>query len=236
MIMVRAALPPMLLAASLACSRGKTDRAPAPAPASAAAPAARARPGCPTPAGPAVPATANLIDDFGDGAGEPLEGRMRARAGFVVREQFQATPAAHFDPAPAVDRLCDGAAHIAGTAAGSGATFTIVFGSGGPVGGKPAPYYDARATKGLTFRAGLGDPAAARLYTVQVGLAGEKWSYTKDFFLDGTAWKRIDVRWSELTAAKQAPAFSAARLNQIVFPLVSGVPVDLYLDDIAFLR
>ena len=44
------------------------------------------------------------------------------------------------------------------------------------------------------------------------------------------------MRWSELVAAKQAPPFAAARLNQVVFPLMSGAPVDLYLDDIAFLR
>src|SRR5580765_4280963 len=159
MITVRAALP-VMLAAALACSRAKTDRA-APAGAGPTVAAARSRPACP-----AMDAAAGtidpdrLIDDFSDGGGEPLDGRIRTRAGFVVREQFQATPAARFDPAPAVDRLCGGAAHITGTPAGTGATFTIVFASGGPAGGKPAPYYDAGATKGITFRAARGNAQA----------------------------------------------------------------------------
>ncbi len=85
------------------------------------------------------------------------------------------------------------------------------------------------------FWVALGDPAATKVFTVQVNLAGSQWNYTADVFLDGAAWKKIEVRWSELQAAPAAPKFSPAAINQIVFPFTPDGLVDLYVDDLAFL-
>jgi hypothetical protein len=227
------------LPALAACSsrKGEAERA-SPAGASAAGGAAAAAPASSCPTGPAAPAVepARLIEDFAGGG--PLEGRTRATPGFAVREQFQATPDARFDPAPAVDAACaGGAAHVKGTAAGTGATYTLVF-SGPPIaaGAPPARSVDASRSQGIAFRAALGSARANRLHTVELGVLGSKWSYAKDFALDGTAWQRVAVRWSDLHAAPGAPPFSPATLNQIVFSFPSGGQVDLYLDDLAFIQ
>jgi hypothetical protein len=226
------------LAAASSCRKGEPERG-APDGAGTAAPAAAAAtaaPGASCPTGPPAPPVepARLIEDFTGGG--PLEGRTRATPGFAVREQFQATPDARFDPTPAADVACGGgAAHVKGTAAGSGATYTLVF-SRPPIaaGAPPARSVDASRSQGITFRAALGNARASRLHTVELGVLGSKWSYAKDFTLDGTAWQRVDVRWSDLRAAPGAPPFSPATLNQIVFTFAGGAPVDLYLDDLAF--
>jgi hypothetical protein len=184
----------------------------------------------------AAQAPAVLIDDF-SGAGL-LDGRSRVGVGFDVREQFDATADARFDPEPSVEPKCGaaaaGAAHIRGKAADTGATFSLIFSSAGD-GGKASDHYDASATTGITFRAALGDPKASQLVTVQINLAGSnKFDYTKDVIVSGTAWQEFTIKWTELQAAPAAPAFSPATLNQIVIPFAAGDNVDLYLDDLAF--
>jgi hypothetical protein len=194
---------------------------------------------CPTaPTLPIAAAPASvLIDDF-SGAGL-LDGRSRVGAGFDVREQFDATANASFDPEPSIEPKCGaaaaGAAHFRGKAADTGATFSVIFSSPGD-GGKPRDHFDASATKGLTFRVSLGDPRASKLVTIQVNLAGtNKFDYTKDVILAaGLAWQQVTIKWTDLTAAPAAPAFSPATLNQIVIPFAAGDDVDLYLDDLAF--
>jgi len=165
-----------------------------------------------------------LIDDFADGAG-PLDGRTRTVAGSSVREQFEAPREAHFDPAPAVQPACGGVAHIKGDNAGAGSTFTLVFSGSGAGPG---------ASQGFTFRAARGTPQANAFYTVVAGFRGSEWGYSRDFRVDGGRWQKVDVRWSDLRAPG-APPFSPATLNQIVFPLMPGAPIDLLLDDLAFL-
>jgi hypothetical protein len=193
---------------------------------------------CPTAVG-ALPAedAALVIDDF-EGTGK-LDGRQRSTSAFGVREQFDATAGATFDPPPAIEAACGaaapGAAHFRGRAADTGATFAVVFST--PVAGQKAlDHYDASATKGVSFRIALGDPAASKLVTLQVNLAGSKWDYTKDVAVTGTTWQTVTVMWSDLTAAPAAPAFSAAALNQLVLPFSPDVDVDLYVDDLAFVR
>jgi hypothetical protein len=191
---------------------------------------------CPTGGGPLAPAAAAvLIDDF-SGVGL-LDGRSRVGAGFEIKEQFDATANALFDPEPGVEPKCGaaaaGAAHFRGKAADTGATFTVVFSSAGD-GGKASNHYDASATKGITFRVALGDPKAVKVLTVQVNLADSQWDYTKDVIVDGTAWQNVTIAWADLQAAPAAPTFSAAALNQIVFPFSAGDDVDFYVDDLAF--
>ena len=133
---------------------------------------------CPTAVG-ALPAedAALVIDDF-DGTGK-LDGRIRSTSAFAVREQFDATASATFDPPPAIETTCGaaapGAAHIRGRAADTGATFALVFST--PVAGsKPLDHYDASATRGFSFRIALGDPAASKLVSLQVNLTGATWT------------------------------------------------------------
>jgi hypothetical protein len=193
---------------------------------------------CPS-AGGALPAVAaNVrIDDF-SGAG-PLNGRTVPGVNFLVTEQFDATANAHFDPVPAIESRCGaaalGAAHIKGSAADTGATFALVFSGGGAPGGQAAGFYNASATKGISFRAALGDPGATKLLTVQVNVITSQWDYTHDVIIDGTTWQDVRILWSELQGAPGAPALAASGLNQIVFPLIPNAAVDLYLDDIAFI-
>jgi hypothetical protein len=190
---------------------------------------------CPTGGGVAAPAGV-LIDDFQSGG--RLNGRSREGQGFTVKEQFDATADARFDPVPGVEARCGaaapGAAHIRGAAADTGATFALIF-SGTGAGGKPVNRYDASATKGVRFRVALGDAKATKLLTVSVNVADSLYDYTKDVIVGGTAWQDVEVRWSELQAAAAAPAFSAAGVNQIVFPLIPHADVDLYIDDMAFI-
>jgi len=193
---------------------------------------------CPTRGGSLAPAApALVIDDF-SGSGE-LDGRSRVRAGFDVKEQFDATAGAMFEPTPGIELKCGaaapGAAHVRGKAADTGATFAVIFSSAGD-GGKPNSWYDASATKGITFRVALGDIKASKVVTVQVNLAEpNKFDYTKDVIVDGTAWQEVKILWTELSAAPAAPPFSAATLNQIVLPFMANDSVDLYVDDLAFL-
>src|SRR5882724_3812081 len=137
---------------------------------------------CPTAAGALAPAAAELVIDDFVGSG-PLAGRQRSGAAFIVREQFDATAGAMFDPAPAIEPACGaaapGAAHIRGRAANTGATFALVFGARDD-GGAPADRFDASATTGLSFRVALGDAAATKLLSVQVNLAQSPWDYTND--------------------------------------------------------
>lgn len=191
---------------------------------------------CPTGGGALAPAAAAvLIDDFSNPG--KLDGRTRAGTGFEVREQFSATPSAHFDPEPRVETKCGaaaaGAAHVRGEAADTGATFAMIF-SGGGEAGAPSAKYDASGKKGISFRVALGDAKAPKLVTVQVNVAGSNWDYTKDVIVNGTAWQEVTVLWTDLQAAAAAPKFSAAALNQIVLPFASGEMVDLYVDDVAF--
>jgi hypothetical protein len=193
---------------------------------------------CPLSMGSLAPAPADLlIDDFA-GTGL-LDGRIRSTPVFNVREQFDATPDAHFDPAPAIDPVCGaagaGAAHVRGTAADTGATFAIIFSSGGD-GGKPADHYDASGTKGITFRAALGAAKTNMLFTLQLNATGSQWDYTKDVVVTGTTWQDVQILWTDLEAAPAAPAFTPATLNQIVFPFSPDINVDLYIDDIAFVK
>jgi hypothetical protein len=193
---------------------------------------------CPIAAGVLAPAGATaLIDDF-DGSGK-LDGRSRVDGPFSIKEQFDATDNAVFDPVPGVEPKCGaaapGAAHIRGAAANTGATFAIIFSGGVGDGGKPANRYDASATRGLTFRVALGDARATKLLTVQVNLADSQWDYTKDVIVSGTTWQEVQIPWTDLQAAAAAPKFSAAALNQIVFPFSPNANVDFYIDDVAFL-
>jgi hypothetical protein len=190
---------------------------------------------CPTGTAPAATAGA-LIDDFRDGG--KLNGRLRQTDTFTAAEQFDATMNAKLDFAPRVETTCGaltpGAAHIRGTPADTGATFAVVFG-GKADGGKAPAFFDASATSGVVFYVALGDPKATTLFTVQVNLADSQWDYTADIVVAGTAWQKVEMRWANLQAGAAAPKFSAAKLNQLVFPLVADAPVDLYLDDLAFL-
>jgi hypothetical protein len=193
---------------------------------------------CPLSMGTLAPAMTDLIIDDFAGAGL-LDGRIRSTPLFNIREQFDATSDAHFDPAPAIDAVCGaagaGAAHVRGTAAGTGATFAIVFSSGGD-GGKPADHYDASGTKGITFRAALGAAKTNMVFTLQFNAAGSQWDYAKDVVVKGTTWQDVQILWSDLEAAPAAPAFTPATLNQIVFPFSPDANVDLYVDDIAFVK
>ncbi|HEX4405035.1 MAG TPA: hypothetical protein VH560_09415 [Polyangia bacterium] len=193
---------------------------------------------CPLSAGTLAPAATDLIIDDFAGTGL-LDGRIRSTPLFNVKEQFDATPDAHFNPAPAIDPACGaagaGAAHVRGTAADTGATFAIIFSSGGD-GGKPADHYDASGTKGITFRAALGAANTSMLFTLQLNAAGSPWDYTKDVVVKGTTWQDVQILWSDLEAAPAAPAFTPATLNQIVFPFAADADVDLYVDDIAFVK
>jgi hypothetical protein len=193
---------------------------------------------CPVAGGALAPATAELIIDDFDGTGR-LDGRQRGTAVFTVKEQFDATSGATFDPVPSIEASCGaggpGAAHIRGRAANTGATFALVFST--PVeGGKAADHYDASATKGISFRVALGDATASKLLSLQVNLAQSPWDYTKDVFVTGTTWQDVRILWSDLTAAQAAPAFSAAGLNQLVFPFLPDTDVDVYIDDLAFVK
>jgi len=193
---------------------------------------------CPLAVGALAPAAAPLvIDDFA-GTGM-LDGRQRGTDAFTVKEQFDATPNARFDPAPAIDPNCGaaapGAAHIRGVAADTGATFAIIFSSGGD-GGKPGDHYDASAARGITFRAALGDAKAMTLFTLQLNATGSDWDYTKDVVVTGTTWQDVTILWSDLQAAPGATPFSPATLNQIVFPFSPGSMTDLYVDDVAFVK
>jgi hypothetical protein len=199
---------------------------------------------CPVGTGKLAPAPAELvIDDFDDGGGGKgggqLNGRKRHTPAFAVTEQFDATAAATFSPVPGVDLNCGasppGAAHIKGSAADTGATFALIF-SVERDGGKAIDHYDASGTRGVSFRAALGDASATKMLTVQVNLASSQWDYAKDVTIAGTAWQTVTVLWSDLEAAPGADAFSAAALNQIVFPFFAGVDVDLFIDDIAFVK
>jgi hypothetical protein len=194
---------------------------------------------CPTAAGALAPADAPLVIDDFDGTGK-LDGRIRSTDAFAVREQFDATANATFAPAPAIETSCGaaapGAAHIRGRAADTGATFAIIFSSPAPGGGTPLDHDDASATRGFSFRVALGDPAASKLVSLQVNLAGSKWDYTKDVPIDGTTWQTVTVLWTDLESAPGAPAFSPAALNQIVFPFFPDTDVDLYIDDVAFVK
>jgi hypothetical protein len=178
-----------------------------------------------------------LIDDFRDSG--KLNGRLRQTDAFTAAEQFDATPNAKLDFTPRVETTCGaltpGAAHIRGTPVDAGATFAIVFGGKSAAGAKAPAFFDASATSGLVFYVALGDAKATTLFTVQVNLADSQWDYTADVVVAGTAWQKVEVRWADLQAAPAAPTFSAAKLNQIVFPFVADAPVDLYLDDVAFL-
>jgi hypothetical protein len=194
---------------------------------------------CPqTTAALAPPAADLLIDDFA-GAGN-LDGRSRVDVGFAVSEQFDATASARFDPAPAIAPTCGasglGAAHVSGTPTDSGATFAVIFDSPNGDGGKPLAHYDASATTGVTFRVALGDAQAAKLFTLQVNLDGSQWDYTKDVVVTGTTWQQVTIAWTDLEAATAAPKFAPAALNQLVFALFAGADVDLYIDDLAFVR
>jgi hypothetical protein len=197
-----------------------------------------ARPTCPTGGGALAPAEAALlIDDF-TGTGL-LEGRRVMRPGFSVHEQFNATVNAQFDIPASIDPVCGaaaaGAAHVAGMPADAGATLAIIFSSGG-AGAPVAEFYDASATKGITFRAAVGDKQASRLFSIRVGQEGSTWSYTKDVEIKGTAWEAVNIVWNELDKAPAAPAFDASKLNQLVLTLTSGADVDIFLDDVAFIR
>jgi hypothetical protein len=179
-----------------------------------------------------------VIDDF-DGTGL-LDGRIRSTAALSVREQFDVGADAKFSPPPAIEGRCGaaapGAAHIRGVAAASGSTFALVFSTPMP-GGMPLAMYDASATKGVSFRIALGaEGDANKLYTVQVNLAKSTWDYTKDVVVAGTHWQTVTILWSDLQAAPAAPAFSPAALNQIEIPFLDAGDVDLYLDDIAFVK
>jgi hypothetical protein len=194
---------------------------------------------CPTADG-ALPAAAPelVIDDF-EGSGL-LDGRIRSTDAMSVREQFDVGADAKFVPPPAIEGRCGaaapGAAHIRGVAAPSGSTFAIIFSTHVP-GAQPLPMYDASATKGLTFRIALGaEGDANKVYTVQMNLAKSTWDYAKDVVVVGTHWQTVTILWSDLTAAAGAPAFTPATLNQIVIPFVDAGDVDLYLDDIAFVK
>jgi hypothetical protein len=194
---------------------------------------------CPAAAGALAPADAALvIDDFSDTG--KLDGRIRSTAAFSVHEQFDATASASFSPAPAIEASCGaagpGAAHIRGRAADTGATFALVFSSPAAGGGKPLDHYDASATTGFSFRIALGDASASKLVSLQVNLAGSKWDYTKDVPIAGTTWQTVTLKWSDLESAPGAPAFDASALNQIVFPFPPDADVDVYIDDVAFVR
>ncbi len=193
---------------------------------------------CPLSTGALAPAATDLIIDDFAGTGL-LDGRIRSTPLFNVKEQFDATPDAHFDPAPAIDPVCGaagaGAAHVRGTAADTGATFAIIFSSGGD-GGKPAAHYDASGTRGITFRAALGAAKTNMLFTLKLNAAGSPWDYTKDVVVTGTTWQDVQILWSDLGAAPAAPAFTPATLNQIVFPFAADANVDLYVDDVAFVK
>jgi hypothetical protein len=193
---------------------------------------------CPAAVG-ALPAedAALVIDDF-EGTGK-LDGRVRQTDAFSVREQFDATASATFTPPPAIETSCGaaapGAAHIRGRAADTGATFAVVF-STPAAGGKPLDHYDASGTKGVSFRIALGDASSSKLVTLQVNLAGSKWDYTKDVAIGGTTWQTVTVMWSDLDAAPGAPTFDATALNQLVFPFSPDTDVDVFLDDLAFVK
>jgi hypothetical protein len=194
---------------------------------------------CPTASGALAPAAAELVIDDFDGTGR-LDGRLRQTAAFSVKEQFDATASATFDPAPSIETTCGaaapGAAHIHGRAADTGATFAIVFKTA-VEGGAPVARYDASATKGITFRVALGDPKASKLLSVQVNLMqATPWDYTKDVTVAGTAWQTVTILWTDLGAAAGATAFDPALLNQIVFPFFADTDVDLYIDDLAFVK
>ena len=193
---------------------------------------------CPTADGVLAPAAAELvIDDFADTG--RLDGRIRATSAFVVKEQFDATDSAHFATAPSIETACGaaapGAAHIAGMAADTGATFALVFST--PVaGGVPLAKYDASGTKGLTFRMALGKAKVSSVFSVQVNLAQSTWDYSKDVIVAGQTWQTVTVLWSDLQSAPNATPFDAAQLNQIVFPLSPDSEIDLYIDDLAFVK
>jgi hypothetical protein len=244
MIWMRGALVGLAATLVLSCARGRPQpagRGAAPggtsgAAATGTAPLAASQ--CPRADRPlAAPDPRRVIDDFATGG--PLDGRVRAGEAFVVTEQFLSTPAARFEPPPAVDGACGaaapGAAHIKGTAADTGATYSMVLATTGTSTSKPAAFYDASASGGVTFRAALGNARAAKTFTVRLGVAGSPWAYTKDLVVDGPAWKTFEVRWADLDAASGAPPFSPSALAQIVFPFASGAPVDLFLDDVALL-
>src|SRR5450432_359369 len=193
---------------------------------------------CPTAAGTLAPAEAALIIDDFDGVGR-LDGRQRGTSLFTVKEQFDATASATFDPVPSIEGTCGaagpGAAHIRGRAADTGATFALVFST--PVeGGKALDHYDASGTMGISFRVALGDAKASKILSLQVNLAQSQWDYTRDVSVTGTTWQEVRILWTDLQAAAAAPAFSAAGLNQLVFPFFPNADVDVYIDDLAFVK
>jgi len=193
---------------------------------------------CPT-ADATLPAAAPelVIDDFA-GTG-PLDGRIRMTDALSVKEQFDVGADATFSPAPAIEGRCGaaapGAAHIRGVVAKSGSTFAIIFGT--PVAGSvPTASFDASATKGVSFHIALGAEGMNKIYTLQVNLAKSSWDYTKDVVVAGAKWQTVTVMWSDLQSAPGAPAFSPAMLNQIVIPFVDEGNVDIYIDDLAFVK
>jgi hypothetical protein len=193
---------------------------------------------CPLPAGPLLPPPApSLIDDF-VGPAASLNGRTLAQAGFIVAERFDATINARFSPAPYLDPRCGaaaaGAAHIAGMAADQGATLTLVFATVGQA--DDPSFFDASVMHGITFRAALGSAESEKTFSLRAGVAGSTWSYTKDIVIADNSWHSVDVLWSDLDRAPAAPAFDAGKLNQLVLTFISGTTVDIYLDDLAFLR
>ena len=193
---------------------------------------------CPTADGGLAPADpALVIDDFADTG--KLDGRIRATSAFVVKEQFDATANAHFPTAPAIETSCGaaapGAAHIVGMAADTGATFALVFST--PVeGGTPLPLYNAAGTKGVTFRMALGKAKTTSIFGVPVNLAQSTWDYATDVIVAGQTWQPMTARWGDLQSAANAEPFNNTRLNQIVFLFSPGDDVDLYIDDIAFVK
>ena len=193
---------------------------------------------CPTADGGLAPADpALVIDDFADTG--KLDGRIRATSALVVKEQFDATANAHFEPAPAIEPSCGaaapGAAHIVGMAADTGATFALVFST--PVaGGTPLPLYNAAGTKGVTFRVALGKAKVTSIFGVQVNLAQSTWDYATDVIVAGQTWQTMTAMWGDLQSAANAAPFDNTRLNQIVFLFSPGDDIDLYIDDIAFVK
>ena len=196
-------------------------------------------PSCPVAAGALAPPAATLLIDAFAGAAVALNGRTLTQAGFVVAERFDATVNAQFSPTPYLDPRCGaaaaGAAHIAGMAADQGATLTLVFSTLGHADDDPS-FFDASGMKGITFRAALGSAASEKIFSLRAGVAGSTWSYAKDVVVADATWQDVEVLWSDLMRAPAAPAFEAGKLNQLVLTFISGTTVDIYLDDLAFLR
>ena len=94
----------------------------------------------------------------------------------------------------------------------------------------------ASTCRTVVVSSGGAETSASKLVTVQVNVTQSQWDYTKDLSVSGTAWQTVTILWSELQAAPNADPFSPATLNQIVFPFFPDTDVDLYIDDVAFLK